>query len=217
MYSKSNSTAGNDLRVSWQANAGNFGNLSEKLANSLLVNIERQVANEEGLTLRADGVAVTRSAVSSTVLRVSLGGASVGIVEVQSAAIKLLALHSLVGLGGRLRVSKVDVAEATAAASAPLSDDAGADEATEALEGLRQALVGHVPAQAAGEQSGGSIRLGLLGGVINLLLSLALLGRLSGLGLLLLGGVAVIRVVRVGVRAILGVRVRVGIVLIFHG
>jgi hypothetical protein len=76
------------------------------------------------------------------------------------------------------------------------------DETLEALESLKEAIVINVPAQAASEQSGRGIRLGLLGGGINVLVSLALLRlRLGRLGILFFRGrVSAVRILRVGVR-----------------
>lgn len=142
-------------------------------------------------------------AVGSTVLGLSLSRLGVGVVKVDSTAINLLTLHGLVGLGSRLGVGEVDITEATAAASVLVGDDASTDEVTERLESLVEGIVINTPAERASEQGGGGvISLGLLGGLVDLLLSLALLGG-SGLSLLLLIGVRVI--------AVVGVILRVGI------
>lgn len=193
-----------DLRVGRQTNAGNLSNLAEELADGVLVNLERKVTDEKGIALGAEGVAMALGAVGSTVLGVGLSRLGVGVVKVQGATVNLLALHGLVSLGGRLGVGEVDVTKATAAASVLVSDDASADEVTERLEGLVQGVVIDTPAEGTGEEGGGSvdISLGLLGGLVDLLLSLALLGGSLGLGLFLFLIVRVIAVVRVLIRVL---------------
>jgi hypothetical protein len=57
-----------------------------------------------------------------------------------------VSLHGLVRLGSRLSISKVDVAEALAAAALAIGDDAGVGETLELLEGLVERIVINVPA-----------------------------------------------------------------------
>ena len=135
----------------------------------------------------------------------TVGGASIGggiaaglgsEVETQVAALEEGAGLLVVGLLSSGGAVEVDVAEATRAASFLVGDDAGADDALNALELLVQGVVIDTPAQVANPEGGALlglliIRLGLLGrglGSLGLLLSLPLLGGLLGSGRLLLGG-----------------------------
>lgn len=192
------------LRVSGKSNAGDGSNLGEELTDGVLVNVERQVTDEESIALGAEGVTVSLGAVGSTTLGVGISRASVGVVEVEGTAVELETLHGLVGLGAALRVVEVDVTETTAAASSLLSDNTSTDETIELLEGLVEGIVVDVPAQAASEESGGSISLGLLSIVrVDVILGLALLGG-SLLSLLSLGIRLLLRVVAV-IRILLGI------------
>jgi hypothetical protein len=198
---------GKDLRVGREANADNLANLAEELVDSVLVNVERQVTDEEGVALGADAVTVALGTVGSTSLGSGLGGTGVGVVKVEGTALKVLALHGIVGLGARLGISEVDIAEALAAAGVLVPDNTSADETLEVLEGLVEGVVIDAPAQAASEQSSRCVSLGLLGaGVVLIILSLALLGYLRGSLLLRLLGVvaAVIRIVLGVVRVLVG-------------
>lgn len=180
-----------------------------------MVNIKGQVADEQGVTLGANGVTVSLGAVGGAGLGVGVGGTGVGVVEVDGTATKVLALHGLVRLGARLGVVEVDVTEATAAAAVPLSHDTSAIKTGELLEGLVETIIIDAPTQAADEKGSGAVSLGLLWGLVDVLLSLALLGgsglSLLGIGLVGLGRIRVIGIVRV--RA----RVRVGVGLLSLG
>jgi hypothetical protein len=96
-----------------------------------------------------------------------------------------------VGLLGDVLAGEVDVTEAARPARLLVCDNASADETLVAGELLVQSIVVNVPCQVADPQSGGGlavISLGLLGGsvgLLNVVLSLALVGRSLGLGLLL--------------------------------
>lgn len=197
------------LRIGREANASNLSNFGKELADGLLVNIEGQVTDEEGIALRADSVAVSLGTVVGTSLRVGISRLGVGVVKVEGTTIKFLTLHGLVGLGGRLVVLKVNVSEATAATAHLVGDDTGANETAEVLESLLEGIVIDVPAQAAGKQRSGSgdIALGLLGSGIDVVLGLALLGRSFGLGLFLGIRVRGVGVIRVVFRVITGVGV----------
>jgi hypothetical protein len=177
------------------------------LANGVLVSVEGQVTNKESIALRADRVAVSLGTVVGTVTRVSLGRASIGIVEVESTVVELEALHSIISLSGSLGVLKVDVSEASAAASITISDDTAANQALKLLESFGQGGIVNVPAQVASKQGSGSllVSLGLLRGGVDLLISLALLGSRGVLGLGL-GLVGLLRVVLTVVRVFLRVR-----------
>ena len=202
-----------NLRVGGKSDAGNGSDLAEELTDGILVNVERQVADEEGVALGAEGVAVSLGAVGSTALGVGIGRASVGVVEVEGTAVKLETLHGLVGLGATLRVVEVDVTEATAAASSLLSDNTSADETLEVLEGLVEGVGIDAPAQAASEEGSGSISLGLLSLVgVDVVLSLALLGG-SLLSLLSLG----IGLLRAVIAVIAVIRILLGIVRVVRG
>lgn len=172
------------IGVGGQTDAGNLADLTEEVADGVLVNVERKVTNEECVALGADAVTVLLGTIVGTIARGRVSRLSIGVVEVNGATLNLLALHSLVRLGARLRVIEIDVAEAAAATRKLVTDNTGANEAAELLESLVQNSVVDAPAQAAGEEGGRLISLGLLGGGINLLISLALLGRRgSDLGL----------------------------------
>lgn len=197
------------LRVGREANAGNLSNLSKEFADSLLVNIEGQVTDEEGIALRANNITVFLGTVVGTSLRVSISRLGVGVVKVEGTTIEFLTLHGLVGLGGRLVVFKVNVSEATAATAHPVGDNTSANETAEVLESLLEGIVVDVPAQAAGKQSSGSgnIVLCLLGSGVDVVLGLALLGRSLSLGLFLGIRVRRVGVIRVVLRVITGVGV----------
>ena len=200
---------GRDIRVGRQTKAGNLGNIAEELTDHILVNIERQVADEEGVALGADGVTVLLGALVGAGLGVGVVGLAGSEVKVDLATIDLLARHGLVSLGSRGGISKVNVAETTAATSSTVRDNTSADDALAVLESLVQAIIINAPGQAASEESLGAtgvglgIGLGLLGGSIDLLIGLALLRGRGLLSLLLLRG----RIVGVGVG------IRVGVIL----
>jgi hypothetical protein len=195
-----------NLRVRREANAGDLANLSKESANSVLVNVEGEVSNEESVGLGANVVTVPLSAVRSASLRSRVGRLSVGVVEVDLATLNLLALHGLVRLGAGLVVGKVDVAEALAAARVAVVDDTSAGQTLEVGEGSLEDFVIDGPGQRTREESSRSvgIGLGLLGDGLLGVLSLALLR--GSLGLLLVrvgvGGVAVFIVLVVAVRRV---------------
>lgn len=178
-----------NLRVSGQSNTGDRADFVEELGNGILVNVEGQVADEQGVALSAEGITVLLGTVGSAVLGVGTFRAGVGVVEVDVTAANILALHSLVGNLSRLSILEVDIAKATAAASALLGNDTSTNKAIERLECLVEGIIINAPGQAAGEEGRGSVAvdLGLLGRGIDLLIGLALLGRLSLLLLLLVG------------------------------
>lgn len=138
-----------NLRVGRQTDAGDLGNLTEEVADSILLSVEGQVTDEQSLALGAESVTVTLGTVGGAVTGLGLGRLGVGVVEVEGTTVNLLALHSLVGLGGRLGVAKIDVAETTAAASVLIGDDTGADKVAEGLESLKQTIVINTPAEGA--------------------------------------------------------------------
>jgi hypothetical protein len=129
--------------------------------NGILVNVERQVADEEGITLSADGVAVLLGTVGSAGSRVGIIGTSIGIVKVDVTATNVLTLHGLVSLGGRLSILEVDISEATAAASGLLSNNTSANKTVERLKCLVQGIVIDAPGQAASEEGRGSVAVNL--------------------------------------------------------
>jgi hypothetical protein len=136
------------LRVSGKSDAGNFADFAEEGVDGVLVNIEGQVANKEGVALRANAVAVLLCAIGSPCLGGGVRRAGVGIVEVNSSAVELLALHRLVGLGGRLGIVEVHIAEATATARGLVVHNTSTLEATKLFEGAVEEIVVGAPAQA---------------------------------------------------------------------
>jgi hypothetical protein len=195
------------LRVGGQANADDLAALAEEFADGVLVNAERQVADEEGVALGADGIAMLLSTVEGTGLGSRVGRAAVGIVEVEGTAIEVLAIHSLVGNLSLLTSGEVDVAKALAAASVLVVNDTSANETLKGLESLVEVIVIDAPAQATREQGAGNIviGLGLLGGRVDLLVGLALLGRSSLSLSLLLIGLGIVRVILGVILRIVGV------------
>lgn len=85
-------------------------------------------------------------AVKGTSLGVGIRSASVGVVKVDGTTINFLTLHGLVGLGSLITSGEVNVAETLAATGAFVIDNAGTDEAFEALESLVQAVIVNTPA-----------------------------------------------------------------------
>lgn len=189
-----------NLRVSRQSNTGDRADFVEELGDGILIDVKGQVADEQGVTLGAESVAVLLGTVGSTALGIGTFRAGVGVVEVDGTAANVLALHSLVGNLSRLSILEVDIAKATATASALLGNNTSTNKAIERLECLVEGIIINAPGQAAGEECGGSVavNLGLLGRGVDLLIGLALLGRLS----LLLLFLVIRRVVRVLLRVI---------------
>lgn len=196
-----------NLRVGGQSNTSDRANLVEELGNGILVGVEGQVADEQGITLRAEGVAMLLGTVGSAVLGVGIIRAGIGIVQVDVTATNILTLHGLECNSSRLGILEVDISKAAAAASTLLGNNASTNKTIERLECLVEEVVINAPGQAAGKECRGSVavHLGLLDGGIDLIIRLALLG--SGGSLLLL------RVVRVLLRVIAGVRlvIRLGL------
>lgn len=200
-----------DLRVGRQANAGDLGNLAEESVDSVLVGVERQVTDEQSLGLGANGVTVLLGAVLGTSLVVAVaGGLLAREVDVHGAASEVLSLGGLESGGSGLRVAEVDVAEATAAASLLVGDDAGTGQVGELLEGLVEGVVIDSPGKGANEEGRalvGDVGAGLLARDDGVIQGLALLGGLLGLGLSLRGFLRVgVLLLLIGVR-----RVRVGV------
>lgn len=199
--------------VSRNTEAGNGSNRVEEVRDDGLVSREGHVADEEGVGLGGDGVAMLGGAVGGLVLGLVAGilGSEVKThlttLEESTALGIISLLRLLVGL-------EIDVAETAGAAGLAVSDDASALGTLAALELSEEDGIVDTPAEVTNPESAlvvsGLLGLGLLGGRLLLLgglLSLALLGRLLGLGLLLrlLG--------RVGVGVRIGV-VRVAVLLI---
>jgi hypothetical protein len=188
------------VRVGRQTQTLDLGDLAEELGHDVLIGIEGEVADEEGVALRADGVTMSLGTVGSAVTRGSIvSRARLGRIQSHATTLKLEALHGIEGGLAVLGAVEVDVAEATGALHILVGDYAGAVKASTVLEGLVERVIVNGPAKVTNEQGDGTllgvISLGLLGSGGGLIVSLALLG---GLGLLLLG--------------LLGVRVRVGAV-----
>lgn len=191
---------------------GNGSNRVEEVGDGRLVSGEGHVADEEGVGLGADGVAVLGSAVGGLGLGL-VAGILGSEVEAHLAALKETTGLGIVSLLGLVVVLEVDVAETARAAGLTVSDDAGRLGALAALELSKEDGIINTPAEVANPEGGlvvsDLLGLGLLGSSLLLLgrlLSLALLRRLLSLrlllGLLRLGrvrvGVRVVRILRVG-------------------
>lgn len=191
--------------------AGNGGNRVEEVGDGRLVSGEGHVADEEGVGLGADGVAVLGSAVGGLVLGL-VAGILASEVETHLTALKKSTALGIISLLRLLVGGKVDVAETARAAGLTVSDDASALGTLAVLELSQKDGIIDTPAEVTNPEGalvvGNLLGLGLLGSLLLLggLLSLALLGRLLGLGLLLrLGRVRVgIGVVRVALLLIVG-------------
>lgn len=188
-----------DLLLSGQAQALDVGNIVEEGRDGVLINVEGQVTDKDGLTLWAHLIVELLRAIVGAVLEVVLG-LGAGQVDSHVATIEvatLLGLHGSLGVGSGV---EVDVAESTGTAVILASDDAGVGAAGGALELGEQEGVVDLPAQVANKQSRALLLsilgLVLLGRGLGLIVSLALLGRSLGL---LLGGLGVRVVAVVGV------------------
>jgi hypothetical protein len=173
---------------------------TECLTNSVLVSLEGQVAQKEGVGRRVGAVTV----LSGTTLSLVLGGGVVtrsGEVNICLTTIDQCTLLGLQSSSGISRVGKLDVTETLGSTTLTVRDDTSPSDLTEALELLQQPLVINVPAQVTNEQVLcaivlSSLDLGLLCDRLGLFLSLTLLGW----GSLFLGT----EVARVGVGTISG-------------
>lgn len=198
-----------NLLVSREPQALHLGDAAKELADDVLVRVERQVADEEGVALGTGDVAKLLGAVSRVVV-VRLAGRKV---DLDLATINESTLLLGMGLLGVGRAGKVDVSKTLGPAALTVRDDAGTDNLAAELELLLEHGIVNVPAEVAHEQSSGlvrlsGVRLGLFGRSLLGLISLALFGRRLGLGLLLVR----FGTVRVGVvRVVLGRVVRIGI------
>lgn len=206
---------GKDSLFSRKSKALDLGDLVEESGNSLLADVERQVANEQGITRGTDGIAVLLGAVSSTARGVVaiVGGLLGSHVQAQIATLELGAALGFEGRLGSLGVGEVDVAETTGAASLLIVDDTGTDQAFELLECVIEDIVINSPAKVANPDSGAVlvfliISFGFLGSsLLGLILGLSLLARGLRLGLLLSGlglglaGIAVASRRRIRLRA----------------
>lgn len=195
-----------NLLLSGQTEALDVGNLVEESGDRILVDIERQVADKDGLALGAQLVVELLGAIVGTVLEIVLG-LGAGEIDPHVTVVEVATLLSLEGSLGILSGVEVDVAEATRA-TVLSSDNTSVGAASGALELLKEGSIIDLPAEVTDEQSR-ALLLAILGlvllgrGLSLLLLSLALLG--GGLGLLL-GGVG-LRVVRIV--GVIGVVIRV--------
>ena len=202
-----------NLRIGWQTNARHLTDLVEEFTDSVLVNIEGKVADEQGVGFGADTITVLLSPIGSARLGVGVSRLGSSIVQVDRAVVKKLAVHGLVRLGGGFIALKIDVSETLAAVVVhAVGDDASADKTFKVLESGLQGLIVNAPAQAAGKESSGSglrsaVSLALLGCSCDLIVRLALLGgRDSGAALLGIGVGGRVSI-RVTVRAVAAVRV----------
>jgi hypothetical protein len=178
---------------------------TESLAEHVLVGLERDVADEKGVGLWVLGITVGLGAGVGAVLWCGVVTGS-GEVNIGLATIDESTLLGLEGSGGIGGVGELNVTETLGAARLTVGDDTSAGDLTELFELAVQPLVVNVPAQVTNEQVLGSgildLSLGLLGGgLLLLIIGLALLGWGGLLGaLLLLRVVRVIRVVAIGTR-----------------
>lgn len=198
-----------NVHVSWKSDIDDSAVSTESLADDILVGLERDVTNEESVGLWVLLVTVGLGASVGAVLWCSVVAwgreVNVGLTSIDKST--LLGGQSLSGIGG---VGELNVTETLGAAGVAVRDDTGAGDLTELLELAVQPLVINVPAQVTNEKVLGasvlnSVGLDLLGGGLLLIISLALLGWSSLLGLLsgfLLG------IGRIG-----GIRARLGLLL----
>lgn len=189
--------------------AGNGGNRVEEIGDGRLVSGEGHVADEEGVGLGADGIAVLGSAVGGLGLGL-VAGILGGEVETHLTALEETTGLGIISLLGLVVVLEVDVAETARAAGLTVSDDAGRLGTLALLELSEEDGIIDAPAEVTNPEGGLVISdllgLGLLGSLLLLgvLLSLALLGRLLNLRLLLglgrvrVGVIRVVRILRVG-------------------
>lgn len=198
-----------DILLDGETEALDVGNLVEEIRNRLLVDLEGQVADEDGLALRANLIVEFLGAVD----RVLVGfGLAAGNVESHVTTIK----ESTVLLVKRglciLRSVKINVAKSSGATVVAVGHDASTSDTLALLELLVEDVVIDLPAKVANEESGALgglvLGLGLLGRGLSIVVGLALLG---GDLSLLFGrlGVRLVRVTRsVGVGVLLIVRLR---------
>lgn len=100
------------LGVGGQTDTQDASLLGENITESILGGTERQVANKEGVTLRAGLVTIVASTSLSTVTALLLLGlASSSVVQVDGTAINLGTLLGLHGLGSISRVGVLNVAK----------------------------------------------------------------------------------------------------------
>lgn len=193
-----------NLLLSRQAKALDLSDLGEECRDALLVDLEGQVTNEDGITLRAHLIVELLGAVAGTGSRVVLG-LSARDVKTHVAAVEVGTVLLFQSSLGVLSSVEVDIAEAPGAAILPVGDDAGICDTLAVLELIVEEVVVDVPAKVANEEGGALLRgvlgLGLLRRALSSLLSLALLGGEWCLGLLRIavgvGGVIGIGGVRV--------------------
>lgn len=189
-----------DLRVRRKPDVLDLSTIAEELPHLVTVGPEGNVTDKEGAALGADDVAVLGGPVLGLVERLLVVVAGGSNVQPDGTVVDLLASHGVKGRLGSVGAGEVDEAEATAAATLAVGDNAGTNETVELGELPLEPLIVDVPAELAnpdGRPLGGLVSLGLLRGSVRLglgLVELALPGRLLRLGLL--------GVVRVRVRAV---------------
>jgi hypothetical protein len=164
--------------------------LLEVLGKGVLISVEGDVADEEGLGRRVLDVAELGGAVVLLLLGSLRAVIARGReVDTEATAVELVAVTGLESLGAVLGVGELDVAEALAAAGVAVGDDAHALELAELLELTGEPLLVDVPAEVADKQVGGGLLLLAVDNHLDLLL-----GRLGGLlGLALLAGGLLLR------------------------
>lgn len=202
---------GTGLTVGWETDGVDGTVLLEVLGDGVLVSVEGDVADEQGVAwLLSLSIAERASTALDLAVVVALVWARLAEVDPQVAVVKLSTLLGVESLGSGVDVGKLDVGEALRPASVGVGDDTARDHLAEALELAAEPLLINVPGETTNEEVlgwlaelavvalsslGADLDLGLLGNWASLSLSLALFGRL----LLLLRGL-----LGVGVGAVVG-------------
>lgn len=189
------------IHISWESDINDSSMLAESLANSVLINIEGQVTQEESVGRRVGGVAKGCSTTLGT-LSGRIIGAGSGEVDVGLATVDQSAFLGLESSSSGSRAGELNISETPGAATLAVTDDTGARDLSELLKLTHEPLIIDIPAQITDKQVLGtgilsSLGLCLLGRGGDLVVSLALLG---GGNLILALGVAGVRA-RAGIRA----------------
>jgi hypothetical protein len=172
---------GTSVTVGWETDGLDGTVLAEGLGEGILIGIEADVADEDGVGWGLGSVAVLVGTVEALLLR-SLLRAGLASVHAKLTVVKQVAVtsgESLLGIGS---VGVLDVSEPLAAARLAVGDDADTLDLTKLLELAGQPLLVDVPAKVANEKI-----CGCAGLLINLALFRGVLGGSLSLPLLALG------------------------------
>jgi hypothetical protein len=164
---------GTSLAVGRETNRLDISVVTESLVDGVLGEVERETTEPEG----GGGLGFFVSESLGTLLRV--GGTNGSIVDLDRSAINLLAveLESLLGL---LEGAKLYVTETTRSLRLAIDDDTSRDDGSAAGKLGCEPVIVNVPRQLSDEHLVGRLLLalggdlGLLGGCLDLLISLAL-------------------------------------------